>query len=132
MKKSYIIGLIILLIAVGIAYVSLMNKRRATTQNDQSSSAIVNSDINTTASTSATASYDMDEVIKHNLVTDCWTVVNGSVYDVTAWVDKHPGGREAIISLCGKDGSAAFNNQHGGQPDPATALVGFKIGSLSQ
>jgi cytochrome b involved in lipid metabolism len=53
------------------------------------------------------------------------------VYDLTAWISKHPGGERAILSICGKDGSAAFNDQHGGQRRPANELSGFKIGTIA-
>jgi len=70
------------------------------------------------------------EVATHSMPADCWTIVNGEVYNVTSWISKHPGGSQAIINLCGKDGSAAFNMKHGGQENPAKALASFKIGSL--
>lgn len=76
-------------------------------------------------------SYGMSAVMTHNSAASCWTAINGSVYDLTSWIDQHPGGPEAILFLCGKDGSSAFNDQHGGQRRPANELAGFKIGTLS-
>lgn len=76
--------------------------------------------------------YTLADVAKHNSGTSCWTAINGSVYDVTSWVNQHPGGPDAILSLCGTDGSTAFNGQHGGQAQPAQELATFKIGSLSK
>ena len=66
----------------------------------------------------------------HKDATSCWTAINGKVYDVTSWINQHPGGRDAILSLCGTDGSAAFNGQHGGQARPAQELATFNIGIL--
>lgn len=74
--------------------------------------------------------FSLAEVQKHNSPSDCWSAINGSVYDLTSWISRHPGGPEAIISLCGADGSVLFNGQHGGQRRPASALVLLKIGTL--
>jgi cytochrome b involved in lipid metabolism len=80
----------------------------------------------------APSSYTLAEVSKHNGQTSCWTAINGNVYDVTSWISRHPGGSDAILSLCGTDGSAAFTGQHGGQARPASELATFKIGTLKQ
>ncbi len=74
--------------------------------------------------------YSMTEVASHKDANSCWTTINGNVYDVTSWIDQHPGGSQAILSLCGIDGSAAFNGQHGGQRRPEAELQSFIIGQL--
>ena len=84
----------------------------------------------TTTTPPAASGYTMADVAKHATRSSCWTAVNGNVYDVTAWISQHPGGANAILSMCGKDGSAAFNDQHGGQRRPASELASFKIGAL--
>jgi cytochrome b involved in lipid metabolism len=75
--------------------------------------------------------YAMSEVASHSNEQSCWTTVNGNVYDVTSWISKHPGGAKAILSLCGKDGSAAFSGKHGGQDQPEETLQTFLIGKLN-
>lgn len=80
--------------------------------------------------TSRAKTYTLAQVKTHNSGSSCWTTINGGVYDVTDWINQHPGGPEAILSLCGTDGSAAFNDQHGGQRRPASELASFKIGTL--
>ncbi|HVM91152.1 MAG TPA: cytochrome b5-like heme/steroid binding domain-containing protein [Verrucomicrobiae bacterium] len=82
--------------------------------------------------TMKTGSYTMADVQKHNSGSSCWTAINGNVYDVTNWINQHPGGPDAILSLCGTDGSSAFNGQHGGQGRPESELATFKIGTLTQ
>ncbi|MEI7709620.1 MAG: cytochrome b5 domain-containing protein [bacterium] len=42
----------------------------------------------------------------------------------------HPGGSQAILYLCGIDGTKAFNDQHGGQARPERELASFVIGKL--
>ena len=83
-----------------------------------------------TPTPTAKTSYTMAEVATHNSRSSCWTAVNSGVYDLTAWIAKHPGGPAAITKICGVDGSKQFNEQHGGQAQAEAALAGFKIGSF--
>ncbi len=71
------------------------------------------------------------EVKKHNSKQDCWSVVNGKVYNLTSYVAKHPGGPGVISNICGKDGTNAFANQHGSSSKPNNTLDGFLLGSLN-
>ena len=70
------------------------------------------------------------EVAKHNSASDCWSVVKGNVYNLTSYIQRHPGGQSALKNICGKDGSAAFSNQHNNQGKPNNVLQGFLIGAL--
>jgi hypothetical protein len=74
----------------------------------------------------------MADVASHSNATNCWAVINGAVYDLTSWIPEHPGGQQAILQLCGTDGSEKFNNKHGGQEPMVTILAGFRIGELTQ
>jgi cytochrome b involved in lipid metabolism len=74
----------------------------------------------------------MTEVATHNSASSCYTVINGSVYDLTMWVNMHPGGKAPILSLCGTDGTARFTAKHGSAEKPNAALARFKIGVLGQ
>ncbi len=70
----------------------------------------------------------MAQVAQHKTEADCYTAISGAVYDLTAFVTKHPGGDRAIFKICGIDGTSAFQNQHGGQQKQMELLVTFKIG----
>lgn len=74
--------------------------------------------------------YSLADVAGHAQASSCWTAINGLIYDLTPWIKQHPGGDKAILDLCGRDGSADFNKQHGGQRAPEKNLEGFKIGTL--
>ncbi len=80
--------------------------------------------------TPTVTSYTLAQVATHNTASNCWSVVNGGVYNLTSWIGQHPGGQSAIKSMCGLDASADFNGQHGGQARPVSELAGFKIGVL--
>lgn len=77
-------------------------------------------------------SYTMAEVAAHADASSCWSVINGGVYNLTSWIDRHPGGSDFIKGICGKDGSAAFNGQHGGSARPEGVLASFKLGVLKK
>ncbi|TXG63076.1 hypothetical protein EZV62_010070 [Acer yangbiense] len=53
---------------------------------------------------------DFEDVKKHNHKTDCWLIISGKVYDVTPFLDDHPGGDEAMINVTGKDATNDFDD----------------------
>lgn len=53
--------------------------------------------------------FNIDEVKKHNNRNDAWIVINKKVYNITTWIDKHPGG-DIILSGIGKDATKQFNS----------------------
>ncbi|KAJ1999696.1 hypothetical protein GGI04_003065 [Coemansia thaxteri] len=54
----------------------------------------------------------MDEVALHNKRNDCWMVISGNVYNVTHYLDYHPGGKGELMRAAGKDGTDLFNDTH--------------------
>jgi len=52
------------------------------------------------------------EVRKHCTRESCWIVLNGSVYDVTSWLDCHPGGAIVLLNTAGYDATDVFNAYH--------------------
>ena len=81
--------------------------------------------------TSTKASYTMDDVKKRSTSSACWSVIDGSVYDLTKWIPAHRGGPQAILFLCGKDGTSAYKAQHEGASTPMSALSNYFIGPLT-
>jgi len=74
--------------------------------------------------------YSIDEVLKNNSKESCWSIIRGKVYDLTSWIDKHPGGSDKILNICGKDGTEVFYQFHKGEERPENTLKNFKIGEL--
>ncbi|XP_065022116.1 cytochrome b5-like [Musa acuminata AAA Group] len=54
--------------------------------------------------------YTLAEVSAHNSANDCWLVIDGKVYDVTKFLDDHPGGDEVLVSSTGKDATDDFED----------------------
>lgn len=145
MKSRYIIGavFIIAVVVIGIAVfessggqsgqygasssgATQANAGTGTTDTSAGSTAT-----STTSTTTAAQAYTMAQVATHNSATSCWSAINGKVYDLTNWINQHPGGPDHILSICGKDGSSAFNAQHGNDSRPQQILQTFYIGDLS-
>lgn len=76
--------------------------------------------------------YTMAQVRANNSASNCWSVIDDSVYDLTKWINSHPGGSGAIVGLCGRDGSSTFNSRHGGQSSPKSTLAGYLLGPLEK
>jgi cytochrome b involved in lipid metabolism len=60
----------------------------------------------------AKKSFTLDEVKKHNKDTDCWVILHNQVYDVTKFLNDHPGGKKAILLYAGKDATTEFDMLH--------------------
>jgi len=82
--------------------------------------------------TAATSGYTMAQVAVNNSAKSCWAVIEGSVYNLTAWINSHPGGMGAIISLCGTEATSSFNAQHANQSRPSSRLSGYLLGPLAK
>ncbi len=75
-------------------------------------------------------SFSMAEVEENSTPDSCWVAIEGRVYDLTAWIDEHPGGPARIEQICGTEASDAFFGQHHGQERPREQLAEFEIGTL--
>lgn len=56
----------------------------------------------------------LSEVNRHITPHDCWVALNGKVYDLSEFMDRHPGGPTTILAWAGKDASKFFNEIHKG------------------
>ena len=123
MKTTVALGaLFILIIGGGILWTRHANRAETASQAAQPAPATATS----------TGSYTAAQVALHDTSKDCWASINGGVYNLTSWITQHPGGESAIATICGKDGSAAFDGQHGSDPRAQSMLATFRIGSLAQ
>lgn len=75
------------------------------------------------------------EVAAHNSAADCWLLINSQVYNVTSYLNSHPGGVNAITPFCGGEATNAFNTRGGrggGHSNSATNLLNnYRIGALN-
>ncbi len=45
--------------------------------------------------------YSLAEAKEHTTEEDCWVVISGKVFDVTKFLDEHPGGYDIILTNTG-------------------------------
>jgi len=56
--------------------------------------------------------FSAQEVAKHNCKTDAWIIYNHGVYDVTNWIQYHPGGQDILSRFAGKDATDEMQAFH--------------------
>lgn len=64
-----------------------------------------------------------DELTKHNSKQSCWIAIGDTVWDVTDFAPKHPGGASLILKLAGQDATEQYSMFHN------VALVKETLGS---
>ncbi|KAH8660030.1 cytochrome b2 [Xylariales sp. PMI_506] len=77
------------------------------------------------------------EVSKHRSADSCWVVIHGNVWDVTNFINDHPGGVDVIMKCAGTDATEAYEDVHNAElvseTLPAECCLGeLKPGSLSK
>lgn len=109
-KKFLLIPLVLLFIGVG--YIALQSPKypppseKPTNQNTPSVSE------KGTPVEVQKKTYTLADIASHGVEGNCWTAVDGAVYDLSSFTSEHPGG-PAILDVCGKDGTDLFYSQHG-------------------
>nr|ALP32222.1 cytochrome b5 [Phaffia rhodozyma] len=62
------------------------------------------------AESSDSGKITQEQLEAHSDPKDIWMVISGKVYDVTSFLDEHPGGDEVVISEAGKDATEPFED----------------------
>ena len=76
--------------------------------------------------------YTIQEVLKHNTESDCWIIINNIIYNVTNFLNKHPGGVSSIakVGRAGNDVTFAFE-QIGHSQSAYDILKSMQIGVVT-
>ncbi|RQM30707.1 hypothetical protein B5M09_006925 [Aphanomyces astaci] len=53
-----------------------------------------------------------EEIAQHNTEHDCWTILDGKVYNLTPYLRYHPGGVGKLMLSAGGDCTTLFNESH--------------------
>ncbi|XP_028392242.1 cytochrome b5-like [Dendronephthya gigantea] len=71
------------------------------------------------------------ELEQHNMGKSLWIAIHNQVYDVTKFLDEHPGGEEVLLEQAGQKATEAFEDV--GHSDDARELMkDFLIGELAE
>ncbi|XP_065860088.1 cytochrome b5-like [Euphorbia lathyris] len=54
--------------------------------------------------------FHFDEVLKHKDREDCWLLIHNKVFDVTDFLEEHPGGDEVILAATEKDATDDYED----------------------
>uniref|UniRef100_A0A5B7AX38 Cytochrome b5 heme-binding domain-containing protein n=1 Tax=Davidia involucrata TaxID=16924 RepID=A0A5B7AX38_DAVIN len=73
--------------------------------------------------------FTMQEASQHNTKEDCWIVIDGKVYDVSSYLDEHPGGDDVVLAATGIDATDEFEDA-GHSKSARELLESFCIGEL--
>lgn len=106
-------GLFIFLLGVYRAFGSSNNDAKNVIVTDISSS---NNDhkISKTQDTKVSTGgpYTIEEISKHNKEDDAWIIIDNKVYNVTDYLDEHPGGDSILKNVGGDASEGAHGPQH--------------------
>uniref|UniRef100_A0AAR2L5V3 Cytochrome b5 heme-binding domain-containing protein n=1 Tax=Pygocentrus nattereri TaxID=42514 RepID=A0AAR2L5V3_PYGNA len=73
--------------------------------------------------------YTLEEVQAHNMSKDTWLIIHDKVYDITTFLEEHPGGEEVLLEQAGTDATESFEDV-GHSTDAREMLQQYYIGEL--
>ncbi|XP_042220142.1 cytochrome b5-like isoform X2 [Homarus americanus] len=73
--------------------------------------------------------YTLADVLEHTKNDSCWIVIHDKVYDVTKFLDEHPGGEEVLLEQAGGDSTEGFEDV-GHSTDAREMMKEYFIGEL--
>ncbi|KAF2453787.1 cytochrome b5 [Lineolata rhizophorae] len=65
--------------------------------------------------------YTYSDVAEHKTKKDLWVVIHDKVYNVSSFIDEHPGGEEVLLDVSGQDATEAFEDV--GHSDEAREIL---------
>ena len=72
--------------------------------------------------------YTREQVSRHATENDMWIIIDTSIYDMSDFIDLHPGGAFPILEYAGKDATDAFYGLH--RQEVLLKYARYKIGTI--
>ena len=78
-----------------------------------------------------TKTYRLSEVAQHNSKENLWLVIHNKVYNITEYLNDHPGGGDVLIDVAGTDATKAFEDV-GHSNDAREIMEDYYLGDLHE
>jgi len=75
--------------------------------------------------------YGLKEIETHNQKESAWIVIHDGVYDVTKFLEEHPGGEEVLLEQAGREATEAFEDV-GHSTDARDMMKQYKVGEVQE
>ncbi|GAA5904104.1 hypothetical protein JCM8208_003448 [Rhodotorula glutinis] len=96
---------------------------------DKASQSMARSPLSSCTLTLHPQTYTLEQVAQHTSADSAWVVVEGGVYDVTSFLDDHPGGKKILLKHTGRDATETWHKFHPRKVLETTAAQ-FLIGKV--
>ncbi|XP_053277611.1 cytochrome b5 isoform X1 [Pleuronectes platessa] len=73
--------------------------------------------------------YTLEEIREHNMSSDSWLIIHDKVYDITGFLEEHPGGEEVLLEQAGSDATESFEDV-GHSTDAREMLEQYLVGEV--
>ncbi|XP_034535146.1 cytochrome b5 [Notolabrus celidotus] len=73
--------------------------------------------------------YTLEDIRIHNLSNDTWLIIHDKVYDITTFLEEHPGGEEVLLEQAGSDATESFEDV-GHSTDAREMLEQYFLGEV--
>ncbi|XP_045132267.1 cytochrome b5-like isoform X3 [Portunus trituberculatus] len=75
--------------------------------------------------------FTLEEIAKHKTPDSCWFIIHDKVYDVSKFLDEHPGGEEVLLEQAGQNVTENFEDV-GHSTDAREMMMEYCIGELCE
>ncbi|KAM6980633.1 cytochrome b5 type B [Aplochiton taeniatus] len=75
--------------------------------------------------------FTLEEIKTHNMSKDTWLIIHDKVYDITSFLEEHPGGEEVLLEQAGADATESFEDV-GHSTDAREMLDQYFLGELHE
>lgn len=88
-----------------------------------------------TAAENSPTVYTLNELAAHNSEADCWMAIEDNIYDLTAYIAKHPTPPSVLVPYCGTEATSGMRTKGYGRDHSEyawTALREYHVGQLAK